>query len=502
MVAGTTLERMHPLRAHDGLGPQCPTADGDRPARWWSGYLTRVLVTDAVAVLVAVFVAYVVRFDAMGAAHVSGRLAANHLVLSVVLMWVWLAALVLGRTQDRRLVGTGATEYQRVVSVTWRMFAGVAVAAFLLRMEIARGYLAIALPLGIALLLVGRFAWRRWLHRQRRDGAMTSRVLVVGHRDNTEGLIGELSARRGAGFSVVGVCVPAAAAAVGRPEAVLGVPVVGSSDVAADLARSLRVDAVAVTGSDAVTAEIVRRLGWDLEGSGIDLALAVSLTDVAGPRVLMQPVGGLPLIYVDEPRFSGPKYAFKSALDWLLALAIVTAISPVLLVIAALVKMTSRGPVIYRQERIGRGGRTFRMLKFRSMDAGADRRLDEVMGAGVGMFYKSKNDPRITPLGKILRRYSLDELPQLFNVLRGEMSLVGPRPQIDREVAQYDRKAHRRLLVKPGLTGLWQVSGRSELTPEESIRMDVYYVENWTLFGDLAILARTLRAVVAPEGAY
>jgi exopolysaccharide biosynthesis polyprenyl glycosylphosphotransferase len=320
---------------------------------------------------------------------------------------------------------------------------------------------------------------------------MASRVLVVGHRSAAEELIRKLTARPEAGFRVAGVCFADDA----QPWAgeVLGAPVLGTVADAAQVAREVGADAVAVAGSEAITGDAVRRLGWDLEGSGVDLVLAMSLTDVAGPRVLMQPVNGLPLVYVDEPKFSGPKYALKSTVDWVLTLAGVVVLAPVLLVIAALVKLTSPGPVLFKQERVGLRGLTFRMLKFRSMVAGAHTQLDEIMGEGeVGVFYKRKDDPRVTPLGRVLRRYSLDELPQLFNVLRGEMSLV----------ALYDRTAHRRLLVKPGLTGLWQVSGRSELTPEESIRMDVYYVENWTVYGDLVILTRTVKAMVSAEGAY
>jgi exopolysaccharide biosynthesis polyprenyl glycosylphosphotransferase len=500
MVEIATLDTPASVVAVDGDRAEVAVAASSRPPRWWSSYTARLLVTDAVAVYIAVFTAYLVRFDALGAARVSGALSINYLVVSTVLMWSWLFALVLGRTQDRRLIGVGLSEYQRVVSVTWRLFAAVAVAAFLLRMEIARGYLAIALPMGLTLVLLGRLGWRHWLRARREAGEMDVRVLVVGHRDKAEALVRELAAHRGAGFGVVGVCLPDGAA--DQPTTLDGIPVLGTFDDAAAVARSLGVDAVAVTGSDAMTAGAVRRLGWDLEGTGTDLALALSLTDVAGPRVLMQPVNGLPLIYVDEPKFSGPKYALKTALDWVLTLAIVVVLAPVLAVLALLVKATSPGPVIFRQNRVGRDGAVFPMLKFRSMDANASSRLDEVMSDGVGLFYKSKTDPRVTPLGRVLRRFSLDELPQLFNVLRGEMSLVGPRPQIDREVALYDRTAHRRLLVKPGLTGLWQVSGRSELSPEESIRMDVYYVENWTVFGDLAILVRTVRAVLGSEGAY
>jgi exopolysaccharide biosynthesis polyprenyl glycosylphosphotransferase len=482
-------------------GADLPSTGGPASVgRWWTAYATRLLLTDAVAIYIAVFTAYVVRFDDIGAARVSGELSTSYLVVSVVLMWSWLFALIAARTQDRRVVGVGPTEYQRVVGATWRLFAGVAVVAFLLRMEIARGYLAIALPLGLMLILLGRLGWRRWLHRRRRRGDLRSSVLLVGHRGRVEGLIEELTARRGTGFRVAGVCLADGEGMTVRE--VLGVPVLGGFDDAAQVARSTGVDAVAVTGSDSTTADAVRRLGWDLEGSGIDLALAVALTDVAGPRVMMRPVGGLPLMYIDEPRFSGTKYALKSGFDWLTALVLTVLAAPALLAVAVLVKATSPGPVLFKQARIGLRGATFSMLKFRSMHADADKRLDEVMGDGVGMFYKRKDDPRITPLGRVLRRYSLDELPQLLNVLRGDMSLVGPRPQIDREVALYDRKAHRRLLVKPGLTGLWQVSGRSELSAEESIRMDVYYVENWTLSGDLMILARTAKAMIAAEGAY
>jgi exopolysaccharide biosynthesis polyprenyl glycosylphosphotransferase len=498
-MATATLAGISPRASLDDGEPSGAPVRPQRSPRWSAVYATRLLVTDAVAVNIAVFVAYVVRFDAIGTTQVSGELSTSYLVVSVVLMWSWFAALVLGRAHDRRLVGTGAAEYQRVVSVTWRLFASVAVVAFLLRMEIARGYLAIALPIGLALLLSGRFLWRQWLSRQRREGRLQSRVVVVGNLTTAEALVRRLGERTGAGFGVAGVCLTEDVA----PRTVLGAPVLGTVAEVVDVARAVHADTVAVAGSDASTAEAVRRLGWDLEGSGIDLALAVSLTDVAGPRVLMQPVDGLPLMYVDEPRFSGPKYALKSVVDWLAAAAIALAISPLLLVVAVLVKATSPGPVLYRQERIGRNGQTFRMLKFRSMVTGAHSRLDEAMVDGsVGLFYKNRNDPRVTPLGRVLRRYSVDELPQLLNVLRGEMSLVGPRPQIDREVALYDRKAHRRLLVKPGLTGLWQVSGRSELTPEEGIRMDVYYVENWTLAGDLVILARTARAMLTGEGAY
>ncbi|WP_243738327.1 sugar transferase [Cellulomonas shaoxiangyii] len=461
-------------------------------------------VTDAAAVVVAVAVAYAVRFPLDDPAVVSGEFSPSYLSVSLVLLVAWCAALTFGRTRDRRLVGTGPGEFTRVTQVTWHLFASVAVIGFLFRMEIGRGYLGIAAPLGLLLVLAGRMAWRRRLHRSRDAGADRSDVLVVGPRSTVAALIHEFHRNPRAGYQVTGVCLVDHDARP-RAHAVAGVPVLGAHTDAARLAQQQGVAAVAVAGSYSMSNEEVRALAWDLEGSGIDMAITLNLTDVAGPRVLMQPVNGLPLVYVDEARFTGSKYIVKSLFDWFGALAITLVISPVLLVLALLVKLTSRGPVLYKQERIGKDGRPFHIYKFRSMQVGAHDRLAEVLAAegvtAVGVFYKPKNDPRVTPVGRVLRRYSLDELPQLFNVLRGEMSLVGPRPQIEAEVATYDRAAHRRLRVRPGLTGLWQVSGRSNLDAETAMRMDVAYVENWTLFGDVMILARTLRAMLAGEGA-
>ena len=484
--------------------PARPSDALTTPARWWQGYSTRLVVTDVAAVGVAVLVAYAIRFDADGSARVGGQLTPTYLAVSIALLWGWVAALVVGPPYAPRLVGSGPGEYQRVFSVTWRLFATVAVVAYLGRMEIGRGYLAIAAPLGLVLLLAGRYLWRQQLWRHRRQGRALARVLVVGHRRRAEAVVAEMVGRPASALHVVGVCLPAED---DLPTHVADVPVVGSTDDVVLAARRLGADVVAVIGSDGMTPDAVRELGWDLEGSGIDLAvMATYLRDVAMPRVMMQPVSGLSLLYVDEARFSGTKYALKSVVDWLGALVGVVVLSPLLLVLAALVKASSPGPVLYRQQRVGVNGEPFLMLKFRTMEVGADRRLDEVLAAegvdDVGLFYKPKNDPRVTRVGRVLRRYSLDELPQLANVLRGEMALVGPRPQIDREVAQYDRTAGRRLLVKPGLTGLWQVSGRNDLEAADGIRLDVYYAENWTLFGDLLLIGRTLGAIVSNKGAY
>lgn len=497
----TTAEQVHHAVVAGQSGRVMSGATAQE--RRFRPYVLRIAITDVVALAAAVAVAYILRFDADGTTRVGGEFSPSYLVVSVVLFAAWTAALVLGRTRDHRIIGAGPAEYQRVWQASWKFGAVVAVVAYMLRMEIGRGFLGIAFPLGVTLVFLGRYSWRQWLHRQRAAGQLKSRVLVVGHLRKAALLITELKDAPNTGFGVIGACVPAAEAAGGEAG---GVEIIGDMDDAARLALDHRVDVVAVVGSDGMTTEALRQLGWDLEGTGIDIALTMAIRDVAGPRVTMQPVNGLPLVYVDEPRFVGPKYVLKSVMDWVLAFGILVVISPALCVIAVLVKATSPGPVFYLQERVGVGSKTFQMIKFRSMVADAHSRLDEVLAAegieGVGLFYKPKNDDRVTPVGRILRKYSLDELPQLINVLRGEMSLVGPRPQIDREVARYDRTAHRRLLVKPGLTGLWQISGRSELTADEGIRMDVFYAENWTPFGDVLILARTAKVVLKGEGAY
>jgi exopolysaccharide biosynthesis polyprenyl glycosylphosphotransferase len=256
--------------------------------------------------------------------------------------------------------------------------------------------------------------------------------------------------------------------------------------------------------SDLTQADL-RRLSWELEGSGVDLVVAPSLTDIAGPRIHIRPVAGLPLLHVEQPEFSGGRRLLKGTVDRLLATSALLLLIPVLAALAAAIRLTSSGPALFRQTRVGVDGRTFTIFKLRSMYVDAEQRLAALQDRNEnadGLLFKIKDDPRVTPLGALLRRFSLDELPQLLNVLRGDMSLVGPRPPLPAEVAQYGDDVRRRLLVKPGLTGLWQISGRSDLSWDESVRLDLHYVENWTLALDLLILWKTGFAVLQRRGAY
>jgi exopolysaccharide biosynthesis polyprenyl glycosylphosphotransferase len=284
----------------------------------------------------------------------------------------------------------------------------------------------------------------------------------------------------------------------------LPVEALGRFDDVASVAQRERVHAVALAGSENLPPEAVRRIGWDLESTGVDLMVAPAITEVAGTRVHTRPVGGLPLMYIESPSYEGGKKAAKTILDFGVAWIALILASPVMLVAALAVKLTSPGPVLFRQERIGLHGKAFNVYKFRSMRVGADAELAELLrqqGTDDRPLFKVENDPRITPIGEFLRKFSIDELPQLLNVIRGEMSLVGPRPQRAEEVALYDNAAGRRLLVKPGITGLWQVSGRSDLTWEDTIRLDLYYAENWSFIDDFVILLWTVKVVLQSRGA-
>jgi exopolysaccharide biosynthesis polyprenyl glycosylphosphotransferase len=261
---------------------------------------------------------------------------------------------------------------------------------------------------------------------------------------------------------------------------------------------------VAVADAAALPPGGLRRLAWSLEHHGIDLVVAPGLTEVAGPRIVIRPMAGLPLLHVDQARLSGGAHLVGEAAGRVAAAAGLVVLAPVFVTVAAAVRLTSRGPALFRQTRIGRHGEPFTLCKFRTMHERAedDRHRLIDLNETDGLLFKVRRDPRVTPVGRVLRRFSVDELPQLWNVVRGDMSLVGPRPPLPDEVARYDGDLRRRLLVKPGLTGLWQVSGRSDLSWDESVRLDLYYVENWSLTLDLLILLRTVASVLVGRGAY
>jgi exopolysaccharide biosynthesis polyprenyl glycosylphosphotransferase len=464
--------------------------------------MSRVAISDFLVIIWAVVSAQLIRFGRDGAAKLP--VAAKTLpdlkytAFSAALIVAWMLMLRLQRAYDRRLLGHGPEEYRAVVVASFRLFSIVAVASYVLRLELARGYVAIALPAGTVGLMVSRWLWRKWLTMHRAQGQMSGSVLVVGGYEHLVNLIQALDSVPAAGYRVVAACCSDAdQPLIGR------VPVVGDESEAAEIAGRIGVNTVACTSSWRFGTEGLRLLSWALEGQDVDLVVAPSLTDVAGPRMLTRPVAGLSLLHVEAPVFAGPRLAVKTAIDLSAAAVLMVLLSPLFAALAVLIRRSDGGPVFFRQERIGKDGKPFPMLKFRTMLVGAEAKLPSLLdrSEGQGPLFKLSNDPRITPTGAILRRYSLDELPQLVNVLRGQMSLVGPRPPLASEVETYARDVHRRLLVRPGMTGLWQINGRSDLSWDESVRFDLYYVENWSVMSDLMILWRTGRAVLKASGA-
>jgi exopolysaccharide biosynthesis polyprenyl glycosylphosphotransferase len=494
------------------LGAKGPVQVGPRNGQqsgvdWPRLYGTRLAVTDFVVISWAVIGTQIAWFGTLDAelnvSKYRGGFGLNYTLVSIALIIAWNVILTIFATRDSRLIGTGNNEYRRVVDATVRLFGVVAIVAFLFQLNLARGYIILAFPIGLFALLASRWMWRQWLIAQRHRGDYSSRVLLVGSRASVTAIARDLARSPESGYLVVGACIPGDEIS---QYLVPGVPISTNLDHLQAAMESAGADTVVVTSSDELPPERIRELSWSLEPGRHHLVLAPSLTDVGGPRIHMRPVAGLPLIHVETPRYEGMKRFSKRAFDIASSALLLVVLSPVLVAVALGVSTSTPGGVFFRQERVGLNGRHFEMLKFRSMVRGAELRLSEVSelerAEGNGVMFKMKNDPRVTPIGGFLRRFSLDELPQLLNVLGGSMSLVGPRPPLDSEVAVYENHVHRRFLVKPGITGLWQVSGRSNLSWEDTVRLDLYYVENWSITGDILILWRTIRAVLARDGAY
>lgn len=466
-------------------------------SRWQVKTARLLFLTDLTAVACAVVLAFYARFILNDG--VTGEV--NYPAFAVGLTIAWVSLLWAFRCYEHRLLGVGTEEFRRVVATTFALFGVIAIVAYSFKLELARGFIAVALPVGVCLLLLSRYLVRLEIRAKRAQGRLIHRVLVVGNHKRAAQLADQLARDPHAGFQLMGVAVPDGEA--GRRDDWM--PVLGTLDSVLSIVRSHAIDTIALTASPEVTPDFVRQLSWSLEGSGIDLVMAPALTDVAGPRISIRPVAGLPLMYVDEPTFSGWTRFVKRTIDLVGSSLGLLVLSPLLISVAAAIRLTSRGPAIFRQERIGADGSTFVIWKFRTMQQGADLRLSAVLathGQSVAPLFKVQHDPRVTRIGNVLRRYSIDELPQLVNVLRGQMSLVGPRPQRQEEVEQYSDADRRRLLSRPGMTGLWQVSGRSGTNWNEAVRLDLYYVENWSLALDVTILLRTVLAVFRGEGAY
>ncbi|WP_225979093.1 MULTISPECIES: sugar transferase [unclassified Corynebacterium] len=460
---------------------------------------------DALSVALAVFCADLVRFGNHDSYAQAGSRQIPYLLITPLIAIGWFITLRIIQAADERVIADGAETYTRVVHSTFIVFGLISIASVLTETDLSRGYLFVALSLGLALLLLSRWLSRRQLWHNYKKGRCERRVIAVGSSTLGE-LLNTAVNSQATPWRIVGLCSTEPSEELQRlPGVHASTPTVFSWRDIKCLAQRTGADTVAIAGAYTIGLQGMRELSWDLEELNVDILVAPGIIDVAGPRMLVRPVAGIPLIHVDKPRYRGASRLGKLLLDKVGATLLILFFSPVLLICALGVKLTSRGPVFYVAERLGLNNEPFGMIKFRSMVNDADKMKEQLRSQNEcegGVLFKMKDDPRITPFGKFLRRFSLDELPQLFNVLGGSMSLVGPRPPLREEVMQYDPFVARRMLVRPGMTGLWQVSGRSNLSWEQSVRLDLSYVENWSLLEDIHILWSTLRAVLSRDGAY
>lgn len=464
-----------------------------RPLAWARRYVAALMISDTLVGAAAVALVMALRPFAFDGWKVAVMIAGAAVA--------WPLAVAVTRGYERGRIGVGGDELRAVLRA---LVLGLAVGVVPSAITGQYGVVAVsglATPLAALASLSVRFVARKNLHRRQRAGRDIRQVIVVGSAYAAADLAAMLTHEPHCGMKVIGVCVPRADVSRAHDA---GLTVLGDLDQVPELAETYGADAVAVTSGDATRHNYLRELAWALESARAELLVHPGLIEVAGPRMHIRPYVGLPLLHVEQPHFTGWRRIVKRAFDVAATSLGLLVISPVMLAIALAVKLGDRGPVIFRQTRVGLDGTSFTMFKFRSMHVDAEERVTELRAKNpeMGTLFKLADDPRITRVGRLLRKYSLDELPQLFNVLRGSMSLVGPRPPLQSEVDSYEPHARRRLLVTPGLTGLWQVSGRSLLSWEESVRLDLRYVENWTLTLDLLILWKTAYAVAAKRGAF
>lgn len=473
-----------------------------------TGWRTRlpwcIAAGDVLIIALTIFTAHSVRFG-MSESRLANVTHVPYWLIGVIIGVLWFVSLGVWRAWEIRVIGSGALEYRRVGNSTLAMFGAIAVVAYVFEVELARGYVAVAIPVGLVLLVGWRWIARQVIVRLRRRGYLTRRLAIIGGPGEVLQLSRSFARAPASGFDAYGAILPGRSLqSPDGDELPLRVLSVDRSVAAIlDVLLQNEIEVVAVTGGG-LSPRLMRALSWELADHSISLILAPALTDVAGPRIHSHPVADLPLIHVSTPRLDGFSAVLKRAFDILGSAAGIFVISPVLLFTAIAIKLDDGGPVFFAQRRVGKDNVPFTMFKFRSMVVDAEAKLAQLRASEAGneVLFKMKDDPRITRVGAFIRKYSIDELPQLFNVFLGSMSMVGPRPPLESEVEQYGSDVMRRLTVMPGITGLWQVGGRSDLDWEESVRLDLYYVENWSIIQDLIILFRTVRVVLARDGAY
>jgi exopolysaccharide biosynthesis polyprenyl glycosylphosphotransferase len=481
------------------------------PTNWrsWRGmYVFSLVAADSFAAVLAIIVTALALPD-VAVAH--NRLdlmgwRVSYRVLGVISLAVWLLVLVLDGAYRSHYPSGGLRQYRIRAVTAFRLMAFVVIASFALHATVSRAIVLVFFPSLAGASLICQWVLRNGLARLRRNGLALNRLVLVGNEAAVEKLTAHFLRDLRHGYEIVGVCLPGARSGRRRELRTRGgtFPIVGTPDGLVEVTKRLSVDSAAIVGSLCFESTSLQQVAWQLERRDVDLLVAPDVIDVAGPRVRFAPVTGMPLLQITEPRIYGPGRWLKPCYERLLSIPLLVLASPLLLIIAIAILIDSGRPIFFRQKRIGFGGEEFEMLKFRSMVRDADKMLPELLARNDhdGALFKLRDDPRVTRIGRFLRKYSLDELAQLINVIKGDMLLIGPRPCLRSETEGFGEAARRRFLARPGMTGLWQVSGRSDIPWEEAVRLDLYYVENWSLMMDLMILWRTFAVVGGGRSGY
>jgi exopolysaccharide biosynthesis polyprenyl glycosylphosphotransferase len=474
-------------------------------------YRRIVLCTDILIIAFAITISFFVMRIDIDNTYVAStgegilKLTLNPVNRALLIGAFWIFQLKFFETRSADIIGEGTEEYKRVLKASFSVLALLGLASLLFKLDFSRLFILFAMVLGTLLLMISRLAWRALVRFEHSRGRYLTGAAISGSAKSITEIVQRLRASQGASLG------PRLLIATNPDELeelkLLGLPVVLYVDDLAEVLLANNVRTLILPDSSFFSSARLRQISWKLENLDIKILVTPNLTRTAAPRANARVSAGVLFLSIATASFEGSRYLLKQGFDFVAAIIFIILASPIMLVTALLIKLTSKGPIFFSQPRNGKNGDEFRMIKFRSMVVGAEALHEKLQAQKQASLtnsnmYKDPQDPRITKIGRFIRRFSIDELPQLFNVLRGEMSLVGPRPPLPSEVAKYSDEAHRRLLVKPGLTGAWQVSGRSLLTWEETVQIDLEYVENWSLAGDLIIILKTVKAIVTARGSY
>jgi exopolysaccharide biosynthesis polyprenyl glycosylphosphotransferase len=475
-------------RSSDLPESELPRARGSRIAK------LAVAGADAVAVAVAMFLAALVRHAMFDEPEALGPV----LVVAVVALPVWLGVFARYKLYTAAAVTSFTAELRRILHAVAAASAGTGLVSVVFAQQISRVWLLCTMFFALGTVVIERTIVRQVFRRARTHGRFQRSVVVIGTNAEALAIVQMLGDNTALGYHVVGLVE------CGGPNGVVApVPVLGNWRDTVDILRSLDANGVIIATS-AIEEPAANRLARELMECGYHVEITSGLVDISADRLLTRPLGRRPVMYIEPVRLAGWRAVAKRSFDVVLAAVGLFFTAPVILLSAVFIKVDSRGPVFFSQVRVGRKGKLFRVWKLRTMVADAEDLLDDLRDQSEvdGPLFKMRDDPRLTRVGAFLRKVSLDELPQLWNVLRGEMSMVGPRPALPSEVSEWSEEVRNRLRVKPGITGMWQVNGRSQTTFDDYVRHDLYYVDNWTLLTDLAIVAKTVPVVLFRRGAY